>query len=90
MELKLLVPVLFLFIGLVQSQDEPDADAANDDADKEEENQQKDRLTEVDKEWFNIQIRTLEDKLERRNEKMRNLEESNRYLVFFSFSRLRK
>ena len=53
------------------------------DADKEEENQQKDRLTEVDKEWFNIQIRTLEDKLERRNEKMRNLEESNRYLVFF-------
>merc|ERR1711936_1292307 len=37
MELKLLVPVLFLFIGLVQSQDEPDADAANDDADKEEE-----------------------------------------------------
>ena len=47
-------------------------------ADKDEENQQKDRLTEVDKEWFNIQIRTLEDKLERRNEKMRNLEESNR------------
>ena len=47
-------------------------------AEKEEENQQKDRLTEVDKEWFNIQIRTLEDKLERRNEKMRNLEESNR------------
>ena len=36
MELKLFVPVLFLFIGLVQSQDEPDADAANDDADKEE------------------------------------------------------
>ena len=47
-------------------------------ADKDEEGQQKDRLTEVDKEWFNIQIRTLEDKLERRNEKMRNLEESNR------------
>jgi hypothetical protein len=46
--------------------------------DKDEENAQKDRLTEVDKEWFNIQIRTLEDKLERRNEKMRNLEESNR------------
>ena len=41
MELKLLVPVLFLLIGLVQSQDEPDPDpdAANDDADgdKEEE-----------------------------------------------------
>ena len=39
MELKLLVPVLFLLIGLVQSQDETDADAANDDADgdKEEE-----------------------------------------------------
>ena len=56
-------------------------------AEKEEENQQKDRLTEVDKEWFNIQIRTLEDKLERRNEKMRNLEESNRqdfnYILIF-------
>ena len=41
MELKLFVPVLFLFIGLVQSQDDPppdpDADAANDDADKKEE-----------------------------------------------------
>ena len=39
MELKLLVPVLFLLIGLVQSQDEPDPDpdAANDDADKKEE-----------------------------------------------------
>ena len=36
MELKLFVPVLFLFIGLVQSQDDADADAAND-ADKEEE-----------------------------------------------------
>ena len=47
-------------------------------ADKDEENAQKDKLTEVDKEWFNIQIRTLEDKLDRRNEKMRNLEESNR------------
>ena len=47
-------------------------------SDKDEEGQQKDRLTEVDKEWFNIQIRTLEDKLERRNERMRNLEESNR------------
>ena len=46
--------------------------------DKDEENMQKDKLTEVDKEWFNIQIRTLEDKLERRNEKMRSLEESNR------------
>ena len=50
------------------------------DAEKDEEAQLKDRLTEVDKEWFNIQIRTLEDKLERRNEKMRNLEESNRLL----------
>ena len=39
MELKLFVPVLFLFIGLVQSQDDPppDPDAANDDADKKEE-----------------------------------------------------
>ena len=55
-------------------------------ADKDEENQQKDRLTEVDKEWFNIQIRTLEDKLERRNEKMRNLEESNRYFCIFEVS----
>ena len=41
MELKLLVPVLFLFIGLVQSQDDtppdPNADENNDAADKEEE-----------------------------------------------------
>ena len=51
---------------------------AGSDSEKDEESAQKDRLTEVDKEWFNIQIRTLEDKLERRNEKMRNLEESNR------------
>ena len=47
-------------------------------SDKDEEGQQKDRLTEVDKEWYNIQIRTLEDKLDRRNEKMNKLEESNR------------
>lgn len=44
-------------------------------ADSEE--QQKDKLTEVDKEWYQIQIRTLEEKLDRRNERMLELERSN-------------
>jgi hypothetical protein len=39
--------------------------------------EQKDKLLEVDKEWFQIQIRSLEEKLERRNERARNLELSN-------------
>lgn len=37
----------------------------------------REKLTEVDKEWFQIQIRSLEDKLQRRNEKMKRLEQSN-------------
>ena len=37
-----------------------------------EEVKQGEKLTEVDKEWFQIQIRALEEKLERRNEKMRS------------------
>ena len=37
----------------------------------------KERLTEVDKEWFQIQIKALEEKLQRRNDKMRRLEQSN-------------
>ena len=37
----------------------------------------KEKLTEVDKEWFNIQIRALEEKLQRRNDKMNRLEQSN-------------
>ena len=40
--------------------------------------EQKDKLLEVDKEWFQIQIRSLEEKLERRNERARNLEGSNK------------
>lgn len=40
--------------------------------------EQKDKLLEVDKEWFQIQIRSLEEKLERRNERARNLELSNK------------
>ena len=28
-------------------------------------------ITEVDKEWFGIQIKSLEEKLDRRNEKLR-------------------
>ena len=29
------------------------------------------KISEVDKEWFGIQIKSLEEKLERRNEKLR-------------------
>ena len=37
----------------------------------------KEKMTEVDKEWFQIQIKSLEEKLQRRNEKMKALEGSN-------------
>lgn len=40
--------------------------------------EQKDKLLEVDKEWFQIQIRSLEEKLERRNDRAKNLESSNK------------
>ena len=40
--------------------------------------EQKDKLLEVDKEWFQIQIRSLEEKLERRNDRAKNLETSNK------------
>ena len=40
--------------------------------------EQKDKLLEVDKEWFQIQIKSLEEKLDRRNERARNLELSNK------------
>ena len=48
----------------------------------------KDKLLEVDKEWFQIQIRSLEEKLERRNDRAKNLEVSNkeyqdRFVNFF-------
>lgn len=45
---------------------------------KEGEAEQKDKLLEVDKEWYQIQIRSLEEKLERRNDKARALEVSNK------------
>ncbi len=37
----------------------------------------KEKMSEVDKEWYQIQIKTLEEKLARRMEKLRNLELSN-------------
>lgn len=40
--------------------------------------EQKDKLLEVDKEWFQIQIRSLEEKLDRRNDRAKNLESSNK------------
>ena len=40
--------------------------------------EQKDKLLEVDKEWFQIQIRSLEEKLERRNDRAKALEVSNK------------
>lgn len=36
------------------------------------------KVSEVDKEWFQIQIRSLEEKLSRRNDKMTALEISNK------------
>ena len=42
------------------------------------EESQREKITEVDKEWFQIQIKSLEEKLERRNEKMRQYELSNK------------
>ena len=35
------------------------------------------KMSEVDKEWFGIQIKSLEEKLDRRNEKLRRFEERN-------------
>ena len=35
------------------------------------------KMNEVDKEWFGIQIKSLEEKLDRRNEKLRRFEERN-------------
>ena len=37
----------------------------------------REKVTEVDKEWFNIQIRALEEKLQRRTDKLHGLEQSN-------------
>ena len=37
----------------------------------------KEKISEVDKEWFQIQIKSLEDKLLRRNERLRQLQQSN-------------
>jgi hypothetical protein len=37
----------------------------------------KEKISEVDKEWFQIQIKSLDEKLARRMEKLRNLELSN-------------
>ena len=39
--------------------------------------EQKDKLSEVDKEWYHIQMKSLEEKLARRVETARNLEASN-------------
>ena len=47
-------------------------------ADKDEEQQKGDKVSEVDKEWYQIQMRSLEEKLDRRNERMKQLELSNR------------
>ena len=62
---------------------------------KEGEAEQKDKLLEVDKEWYQIQIRSLEEKLERRNDKARALEVSNkeyqdRYAVLSIFEFFRE
>jgi hypothetical protein len=35
---------------------------------------------QVDKEWFTIQIKSLEEKLDRRNDKLRRFEERNKEL----------
>ena len=45
---------------------------------EEQSGEQKDKLLEVDKEWFQVQIRSLEEKLERRNDRAKNLETSNK------------
>ena len=39
--------------------------------------EQKDKLSEVDKEWYQIQMKSLEEKLARRVERAKNLEISN-------------
>ena len=62
---------------------------------KEGEAEQKDKLLEVDKEWYQIQIRSLEEKLERPNDKARALEVSNkeyqdRYAVLSIFEFFRE
>ena len=44
----------------------------------EEEKEQKDKLSEVDKEWYHIQMKSLEEKLARRVEIARNLEMSSK------------
>ena len=36
-----------------------------------EEAKQGEKISEVDKEWFGIQIKSLEEKLDRRNDKLR-------------------
>ena len=35
------------------------------------------KMSEVDKEWFGIQIKSLEEKLDRRNEKLRSVSVSD-------------
>ena len=47
-------------------------------AEGDEEAAQKDKLLEVDKEWYQIQIKSLEEKLDRRNDRARTLEVSNK------------
>jgi hypothetical protein len=37
----------------------------------------KERMTEVDKEWYQIQIKSLEERLQRRSDKMKQLEQVN-------------
>ena len=39
--------------------------------------EQKDKLSEVDKEWYQIQMKSLEEKLARRVERAKTLEISN-------------
>lgn len=39
--------------------------------------EQKDKLSEVDKEWYQIQMKSLEEKLARRVERAKSLEISN-------------
>ena len=59
-------------------------------AEGDEEAAQKDKLLEVDKEWYQIQIKSLEEKLDRRNDRAQALAVSNkeyqeRYIFIFSY-----
>ena len=59
-------------------------------AEGDEEAAQKDKLLEVDKEWYQIQIKSLEEKLDRRNDRAQALAVSNkeyqeRYIFIFYY-----